>query len=385
MDTLTPFSTDEEWWGDGSWVFYGYRATRPVILSLWGEEVPCEVSIQAQGGPVRINPFASGEGPVEWLVRAREAAKEIAAFEREMDGQIKAAFSPGVSPVLKQCLNWEKMRGQMAALREISGLRGLNLAEVVAVLAGIFTEMASLLESARIPESVLCEGSPLTALLARLKVIAHGYLELDRRGQGLDFRLAQALGRLGVNLESQLDRHKAVALKRAPPDRAVVSLAIAWQDELAQLEATPNRENNARRAQLMENLWKSEALFLDDRGIYAAKLSHFYAQAGKIIEEKRVQVCAQIARIPDLSGLLAKMEGQMACLQNLPPKEALAAAQALCHPDRLPEEGKPTCVLAFACLGEERVRAQALLDGQGWPHPILLSLEGDGPLEAIKV
>ena len=385
MGTLTPFSVDEEWWGDGSWIFYGYRATLPVTLSLWGAEIPCEVRIQAAGGPVRINPFALDQGPVEWLVHAREVAKELAAFDREMDGQIKAAFSPGVSPVLKQCLNWEKMRGQMAALREISGRRGLRLEEAVTGLADIFAEMASLLEGARIPESALSEGSPLTALLSRLKVIVHGYLELDRRGGGLDLRLAQALGRLGLNLESLLDRHKAVALRRAQPDRAVVSLAIAWQDELAGLEAAPSRESNARRAQLMENLWKSEALFLDDRGIYAAKLSHFYAQASKTIEEKRKEVWAQIGKIPDLSGPLAEMEGQLVRLQNLPLQEALAAAQALCHPESLPEGGRPTCALAFACLGEGGARAQALLDGQGWPRPILLSLEGDDPLEAIQL
>ncbi|MCL2579982.1 MAG: hypothetical protein FWE32_08135 [Oscillospiraceae bacterium] len=389
LGEMTPMVADQEWWEDASWVFYGYRTAEPVTLSLWGKEIPCDLGVQLTGGPIRINPFAEGGESVGWLLNARETQREIAAFEREMDDLIKSAYTRGASPVLKKCMNWDKMRAQMAVIRKISATPGIGLEEAVTGLTGAFAEMAGVLENARIPESVLGERSPCTALLARLKVMVHGYLELEKRGKPLDIRLYQVLGQLAFYLENFLARYKQIVRRRTPPSIAEAGQTRAWQEELAELEKAPERANNARRAELMENLWRSEVMFIDDRGIYAAKLTDFYAQAGGMIEAKRreatLYLSPQGGGVPDLAQPLAVGEAQICRLQSLPLEQVRAVGGDVLAPALAGDELSPTLALVTLPMEGGAAAAQLMLGLKGQPHAVLLTLEGEGPPIATRV
>ena len=389
LGRTVPFSLDEGRWEDGSWLFYGYKSAEPFFISLWGRErVPCELRFLSQGAPLRVNPFAVGSEQAAWLARAREIASDITAFQREIDDMIAPAFARDASPVLKQCLNWDKMRAWLASLKKLNTDTSSSLDEALASMEKIFFSMANILENARIPDSVLSERNPCTALFSKLKVTVHGYMELGNRPLMQKLagpRFMPALLRFNSLLESMLVRHKLINLNRSErgtPDE--IELVSIWKSELEELELNPERENNGRRAELMDNLWRSDVLFLDERGIYAAKLSSFYTQAVQTLEEHKQKHREAVAKIPDLSGSIRIMEEQLGQLSAISLEQAINAAGS-----SLPLPGAaPVAAEIYVRLGEDSnqpVQAAILLGAPEWEHSLLTRWEGQSLLEAARV
>ena len=381
---LMPFALDEERWEDGSWVFRGYRSGEVYPLTLWGTQpFPCELRILPEGVPVRVNPFADGDEKVIWLARARDVLADIAAFHREIDSMIAPAFSRNSSPVLAKCLDWDKIRANLNALRALRADTSLALGDVLLGIEEVFYNMASVFGSARIPDSVLSERSPCTVLFCKLKVMADSYAELGAKPEIAELTgplFLSTLRRLNTLLENVLTRHKKIVrsrgLRAAPYEIAEIN---AWKAELEKLEQSPGKDTNGRRAQLMDRLWRCDMLFLDERGTYASKLACFYTQAGQMIEYKRKPLWEAAARIPELGGAVSALERQLEHINSLSQEDVLWRSGALLGSTIISADWIPARAKAWAYLdqdGSARTRAQVLLHARGGENTLLLRWEG---------
>ena len=352
---LTPFTPASEEWGDGSYIFLGYRCAPEHTLYIRGTKLPCLLTALPPGAPARINPFALGEERVEWLENSNKAIADIERFSREVSAMITPGFQRDSSPVLRACLNWDSMRGQLDALSRLNNCRGLGISEVLSQVEGIFFATANILENARIPESVLGERTAFTALLAKLKVALLGYLGVENHPDIPQKQLEQfseTFARLTHLVETALERQKQIATARAPRGTPLeVSQVNMWAEELERLEATGNREENARRAILMDNLWKSRVLFLDEQAVYAAKALQFYRIAGQMIDAACQEYMGQMAPAPEIDGQVMALEVQLDFIAGLDPQRMLEDALPHLEPGYRPKSFLPVAAELVAVIG----------------------------------
>ena len=374
---------DDALWTDASYLFYGYRGEGRI--ALWGKELPLEISVVDDNRSFRVNPYRVDDGPVAWLASADETLKAIADFANLVAARGAPLRDPSADLPVKAHFDAVRLAAELEAQEKALTDPGGSYADKMQVTAQTYEALATVIAGATIPDELIEEDAPFTALLILLHSQAARLVDYAQDpGAPHSELLIKAGGHLLEVTLSELERHSAYI--RAHKE----GLTAEKKAELAALSAEVSEEGATpeRWVHIVNRLWQNPLVDLKGRLTYAGALIQFLEEARKYADQVAGEFRASVLPIPDMASDVSAMEAQLTLLSALPEAVLAEAASNYAHNLGWPSTGRPVCEKALACAHtdtDHRYNTDTALvySHDGWPGHLAVHVQ-DGQIRKVK-
>lgn len=336
------FGLYDQLWGDGSYIFHGYKSKNNPKLTLSGQQVSLQVKIFPQGTPQRSNPFLASVKPnhttVVWYENALPILSAAFTFLREFEEKRRFLLDGSLDSETEKYYNYADLSSQLNAFTAVMRNNTLEFSKKVYELAPILTSIRRILEINRIPDHLKYEESTFYLNVLKLQEHVQWLIEeTDKTEEDIipDFKLiAQHLTDVLNDIHND---HQNVARGRessaSTEEKEQILKAL---DELAHIKILEKGSHEAmqqigRELELCQEIWSNPKVDWQTRLDCATQAVDLISDAISQMEASAIANKKRYAQIPDLSRFINEANEQLAELSEagLPPLFAPLADQFL--------------------------------------------------------